>query len=58
MFDEPPSRRATIIGAIGLIALAIGFLASLFLIATQREWAPRNPSAGETVERGPPAPAR
>ncbi|HYI47322.1 MAG TPA: hypothetical protein VEX35_02555 [Allosphingosinicella sp.] len=58
MFDEPPSKRATIIGAIGLIALAIGLVASLFLIATQREWAPRNPTATEAVERSPSAPTR
>jgi hypothetical protein len=58
MFDEPASKRATIIGAIGLIALVIGMVASLFLLATQREWAPRNPAATEAVERGPPAPTR
>ena len=58
MFDEPPSRRATIIGAIALIALAIGLVASLVLLATQRKWAPRNPTVTEVVGRSPPAQTR
>lgn len=58
MFDEPAGKHATIIGAIVLITLVIGLAASLFLLATQSEWAPRNPTPTEAIERSPPAPTR
>jgi hypothetical protein len=34
MFEEEPSRRAKLIGGIGLIALALGMMAVLYLLAT------------------------
>jgi hypothetical protein len=42
MFDEDPSKRATILGAIILIATIAIFLAAMFLFATKwGEWTSR-----------------
>ena len=39
MFEEEPSRRANIIGAILLIALVIGFLTTMLLFTTKwHQW--------------------
>jgi hypothetical protein len=42
MFEEDPSRRATIIGAVLLIAMIIGFLAAMVLFVTKwHQWTSR-----------------
>ena len=59
MFEEEPSRRAKVITAICLIALFIGFVASLVLIATKRIWAPPpSPTTAEFITPGAHARAK
>ena len=42
MFEEDPSRRATIIGGVLLIAMIIGFLAAMLLFVTKwHQWISR-----------------
>jgi hypothetical protein len=53
MFDEPVSRRAKIIGGIGLTAIVIGFMVSLVLLLVKR--GPLSPADVEAMfERSPP----